>query len=64
MVALKPNDYKLIVAKPFSPNMAAEIYGVDLSQNIPDDQFAEIENAFLKYQVLFFKEQKERLISL
>ena len=59
MVALKPNDYKLIVAKPFSPNLGAEIYGVDLSESVPDDQFAEIEKAFLKYQVLFFKDQKE-----
>ena len=59
MVALTTNDYKLIVAKPFSPNLGAEIYGVDLSQNIPDDQFAEIRDAFLKYQVLFFKDQKE-----
>ena len=59
MVALTTNDYKLIVAKPFSPNLGAEIYGVDLSQNIPDDQFAEICDAFLKYQVLFFKDQKE-----
>ena len=59
MVALKTNDYELIVAKPFSPNLGAEIYGVDLSQNVPDDQFAEIRDAFHKYQVLFFKDQKE-----
>ena len=59
MVALTTNDYKLIVAKPFSPNLGAEIYGVDLSQNVPDDQFAEIRDAFHKYQVLFFKDQKE-----
>lgn len=59
MVAPKTNDYKLIVAKPFCPNLGAEIYGVDLSQDVPDDQFAEIQDAFLKYQVLFFKDQKE-----
>ena len=59
MVALKTNDYELIVAKPISPNLGAEIYGVDLSQNVPDDQFAEIRDAFHKYQVLFFKDQKE-----
>ena len=59
MVTLKTNDYKLICAKPFAPNLGADIYGVDLSQPVPDAQFAEIHQAFLKYQVLFFKEQKE-----
>ena len=59
MVALKTNDYKLILAKPFAPNLGADIYGVDLNQPVSDAQFAEIHQAFLKYQVLFFKEQKE-----
>ena len=59
MVAPKTNDYELIVAKPFSPNLGAEIFGVDLSQDVPDGQFAEIRDAFHKYQVLFFKDQKE-----
>lgn len=59
MVALKPNDFKLIEAKPFAPNLGAEVYGVDLSKSIPDAQFAEIREAFHKYQVLFFKDQKE-----
>ena len=59
MVAPKTNTYSLIEAKPFAPNLGAEIYGVDLSQPVPDAQFAEIRDAFLKYQVLFFKEQKE-----
>ncbi|MEP0565492.1 MAG: TauD/TfdA family dioxygenase, partial [Paracoccaceae bacterium] len=59
MVAVKTNDYTLIEAKPFAPNLGAEIYGVDLSAPVPDDQFAEIKDAFLKYQVLFFKDQKE-----
>ena len=59
MVAPKTNDYTTITAKPFAPNLGAEIYGVDLSQPVPDDQFAEIEAAFATYQVLFFKDQKE-----
>ncbi|MDA1238994.1 MAG: TauD/TfdA family dioxygenase, partial [Proteobacteria bacterium] len=41
------------------PNLGAEIYCVDLSQPVPEDQFNEIKQAFLDYQVLFFKEQKE-----
>ena len=59
MVALERNTYKSITCKPFAPNLGAEIYGVDLSQDLPKEQFLEIRAAFLKYQVLFFKEQKE-----
>lgn len=59
MVTPLPNDYNLISCKPFAPNLGAEIYGVDLSKDVPQEQFLEIHGAFLKYQVLFFKEQKE-----
>ncbi|MEM6305854.1 MAG: TauD/TfdA family dioxygenase [Pseudomonadota bacterium] len=59
MVAPQTNDFKLIEAKPFAPNLGAEIRGVDLSTPVPDDQFAEIKEAFHKYQVLFFKDQNE-----
>ena len=59
MVTVIENDYKLISATPFAPNLGAEIRGVDLSKPVPDDQFAEIHDAFLTYQVLFFKEQAE-----
>ena len=59
MVATKTNDFDLIEAKPFAPNLGAEIYGVDLSKPVPDNQFQEIQQAFLLYQVLFFKDQKE-----
>ena len=61
MVAPKTNTYSLIEAKPFSPHLGAEVYGVDLSETISDAQFAEVLDAFLKYQVLFFKNQKEIL---
>lgn len=59
MVAVTTNTFETIEAKPFAPNLGAEIYGVDLSQPVPDAQFDEIRAAFLKYQVLFFKDQKE-----
>ncbi|MEM6275823.1 MAG: TauD/TfdA family dioxygenase [Pseudomonadota bacterium] len=59
MVIARTNDFKLIDARPFAPNLGAEIRGVDLSEPVPDDQFAEIEAAFALYQVLFFKDQKE-----
>ena len=57
MVSVKTNNYKFINAKPFAPNLGAEIYGVDLSKPIPNEQFVEIHQAFLDYQVLFFKNQ-------
>ena len=59
MVAIKTNDFQHIEARPFAPNLGADIYGVDLSKPVPDDQFAEIRQAFLDYQVLFFKQQSE-----
>ncbi len=59
MVAPKTNTYSLIEAKPFAPNLGAEIYGVDLSEPVSDAQFTEIQDAFHTYQVLFFKDQKE-----
>ncbi|MEM7405556.1 MAG: TauD/TfdA family dioxygenase [Pseudomonadota bacterium] len=59
MVAALKNSYESITAKPFAPNLGAEIYGVDLSKPVPDSQFDEIHQAFLDYQVLFFKDQKE-----
>ena len=58
MVAVKTKSYNKIIAKPFAPNLGAEIYEVDLSKPISDEQFEEIHHAFLQYQVLFFKNQK------
>ena len=48
-----------IEIKKFSPNIGAIITGIDLSKQISDDQFKVVHQAFLDYQVLFFKEQKE-----
>ena len=59
MVGIEAKTFKNIVAKPFAPNLGAEITGVDLSQEISEAEFSEIEAAFLAYQVLFFKDQKE-----
>ena len=59
MVGIEAKTFKHIFAKPFAPNLGAEITGVDLSQEISEAEFSEIEAAFLAYQVLFFKDQKE-----
>ena len=59
MVAIRQNSYQHIEARPFAPNLGAEIYGVDLAKPVSDAQFDDIKQAFLDYQVLFFKDQAE-----
>ena len=59
MVKVRDHKYQFISARPFAPNLGAEIYDVDLSQKISDEQFSDIAQAFLDHQVLFFKNQKE-----
>ena len=39
--------------------MGAEIRGVDLREPLPDETFEEVRSAFLRHQVVFFKEQEE-----
>ena len=48
-----------IVIEKCSPVLGAIITGVDLSNSITEEQFNDIQQAFLDYQVLFFKEQNE-----
>ena len=48
-----------IVIEKCSPVLGAIITGVDLSNSINEEQFNDIQQAFLDYQVLFFKEQNE-----
>ena len=45
----------------YSPNLGAIITGVDLSEEINEDQFKDIHKAFLDNQVLFFQNQNEIL---
>ncbi|MDA7592118.1 TauD/TfdA family dioxygenase [Rhodobacteraceae bacterium] len=59
MVKVREHNYKFISARPFAPNLGAEVYGVDLSKPISEEQFLDIYKAFLDHQVLFFKDQKE-----
>jgi alpha-ketoglutarate-dependent 2,4-dichlorophenoxyacetate dioxygenase len=46
-----------IAIYPVTPDFAAEIGDVDLSQPLPDETFAEIQAAFWKYSVLVFPQQ-------
>ena len=50
-------EYKQISVSPLTPRIGAEIGGVDLSQPLSDETFAEIRDAFLQHQVIFFRDQ-------
>jgi taurine dioxygenase len=44
--------------RPLSECVGAEIAGVDISQPLPDDVFQAIDNAYNRYSVLLFRDQK------
>ena len=43
---------------PYSPHIGAEVFGIDLTAPLNDEQVAELRRLFVKYQVLFFRDQK------
>ncbi len=56
--AVKPGEYKSIVATPLSPQIGAELSEIDLTKPLTDLQVAEVKRAFLEFQVIFFRDQK------
>ena len=44
--------------RPLSPQVGAEVIGVDISQPLPDDVFKTIDDAYNHYSVLVFRGQK------
>ena len=56
-----PSDYQHIWVNAFAPNLGAEIRGVNISRDISDAEFAEINGAFLKHQVLFLRNKRKSL---
>jgi taurine dioxygenase len=44
---------------PLAGALGAEIYGVDLTRSLTNQEFAEIMQAFLDYQVIFFRDQHD-----
>ncbi|HET6211038.1 MAG TPA: TauD/TfdA family dioxygenase, partial [Jatrophihabitans sp.] len=55
----RPADsYHTIEVSPLTPVIGAEIGGVDLSQELPDEQLAELKRAFLAHHVLVFRDQR------
>ncbi|HYW91580.1 MAG TPA: TauD/TfdA family dioxygenase [Gammaproteobacteria bacterium] len=50
--------YRHIEVRPLTVNIGAEIHGVDLGEQLSDDTFEEIHQAFLEHQVIFFRDQE------
>jgi taurine dioxygenase len=48
-----------VEVKPYCPSLGAEVRGVDLSRGRDAATYREVRDAFLKFGVLFFKEQSE-----
>jgi len=48
-----------LIIKPYAPNLGAIITGIDLANEISEEQLNEIKNAFHEFQVLFFQNQSE-----
>ncbi len=48
-----------IRVSPFAPALGGEVRGVDLAQGLDEETYREIRAAFLRFGVLFFKEQSE-----
>jgi taurine dioxygenase len=54
----QPIRYRHIRVRPVSDALGAEILDVDLSQDLPDDVFAEIHRAHLEFSVIVFRDQQ------
>lgn len=49
--------YTHFSARPLTGALGAEIQGLNLAKPLPDDVFAELQQAWLEYHVLFFRDQ-------
>lgn len=52
------NRISQINVRPLSVNIGAEIEGVDISQNLPEETVSAIREALLRWKVVFFRDQK------
>ena len=55
--AISPQAFPLLNLRRVAGNIGAEIRDIELSANVSDELFAQIEEALLKYKVLFFRNQ-------
>lgn len=51
-------NYRNIHVARCTPAIGAEVRGADLTQPLSDEQWREVKDAFLRYSVLFFRDQK------
>jgi taurine dioxygenase len=50
-------SYTRIETRPLTPFIGAEIFGIDLRENLPPETIAEVRQALLQYKVIFFRDQ-------
>ena len=55
---MNKKEYKFIKIKKVSGSIGAVIENVQLNNDLNEEVFDEIYDAFLKYQVIFFRDQK------
>jgi taurine dioxygenase len=56
-ISAKTHEYRLISVKQLTPNIGAELSGVDLSKPLTEDLFREVHRALLDNLVIFFRDQ-------
>jgi len=49
--------YKTITAMPLSPHIGAEIGNIDLTKPLSEEEQEELREAFIRYQVIFLRDQ-------
>ena len=57
MVSLEPTADSSVQVVPLTLHIGAEIRGVDLTRPLPAEQLAAVRQAFLKWKVIFFRDQ-------
>lgn len=50
--------YEMIEVRPMTKRIGAEIFGIDLREPLGNQAFAEIHDALMKHQVVFFRDQR------
>ena len=58
---LAPNSFEI---KPLAMTIGAEIVGVDITRPLSSKIISEIRKAFLKWKVLFFRNQSSIMINI
>src|SRR5262245_58440720 len=54
----RPMTYRSIEVRKSTPHIGAEIYGIDLSKPLGDEQFREVHAALMEHLVIFCRDQR------